>query len=108
MELKAGRSMDIDPVHFDMTSQCTRKQDRRSTVLPTILGLVRDKQHLLHITTNHRNHFPSMARIHRTLSSVRKFSHGLTVRPINTEQGIAPFRYITVDGAIGDLLRFDW
>lgn len=37
-----------------------------------------------------------------------KFPHGLSVRPINTEQGVAPFRYITVDDAIGDLYRFDW
>jgi DNA (cytosine-5)-methyltransferase 1 len=37
-----------------------------------------------------------------------KFPHGLTVRPINTEQGVAPFRHLTVDDAIGDLARFDW
>lgn len=38
-----------------------------------------------------------------------KFPLGLIVRPIkNTEQGFAPFRYITVDDAIGDLPRFDW
>ncbi|EKM61513.1 uncharacterized protein PHACADRAFT_204683 [Phanerochaete carnosa HHB-10118-sp] len=37
-----------------------------------------------------------------------KFSHGLIARPINTENGIAPFRYVTVDDAIGDLLRWDW
>lgn len=37
-----------------------------------------------------------------------KFPHSLTVRPINTEPGVAPFRHITVDDAIGDLLPFDW
>lgn len=37
-----------------------------------------------------------------------RFPHNLTVKPVNTEQGIAPFRYITVDDAIGDLFRWDW
>ena len=37
-----------------------------------------------------------------------KLPRGLTVRPINTEQGVAPFQYITVNDAIGDLARFDW
>lgn len=37
-----------------------------------------------------------------------KFSHALVVRPINIEPGVAPFRHITIDDAIGDLYRFDW
>lgn len=43
--------------------------------------------------------------------------HGLTIkhpidgkpiRPIRTDRGTAPHAFVTIDDAIGDLLRFDW
>lgn len=37
-----------------------------------------------------------------------KFPHGLTVKPINTESGVLPFNFVSVDDAISDLPRFDW
>ncbi|THG98216.1 hypothetical protein EW026_g3934 [Hermanssonia centrifuga] len=37
-----------------------------------------------------------------------KFPHGLSIRPIDTQDGIAPFNFITIDDAISDLPRFDW
>ncbi|GJE89469.1 S-adenosyl-L-methionine-dependent methyltransferase [Phanerochaete sordida] len=37
-----------------------------------------------------------------------KFLHGLSVRPVLTERSAMPFRHVSVDDAIGDLLRWDW
>ena len=34
--------------------------------------------------------------------------HALTLKPINTEDGIALFSSVTVGDAISDLPRFDW
>lgn len=37
-----------------------------------------------------------------------KFSHGLTVMPVNPDACLTPFRHLTVADAISDLQRFDW
>ncbi|KAI0066707.1 S-adenosyl-L-methionine-dependent methyltransferase [Artomyces pyxidatus] len=36
------------------------------------------------------------------------FPNGDIIHPINTTSGLAPFNYITVEDAIGDLKRFNW
>ncbi|KAI0778984.1 S-adenosyl-L-methionine-dependent methyltransferase [Trametes elegans] len=37
-----------------------------------------------------------------------KFPNGTTIQPIVTENGIAPFKFVSVAEAIGDLPEFDW
>lgn len=37
-----------------------------------------------------------------------KFSNGMVIRPVQTNGRAAPFRFTTIEDAIGDLPRFDW
>ena len=37
-----------------------------------------------------------------------KFDDGLVIKPILTDHGTAPYKYVTIEDAISDLLPWNW